>query len=142
MSFACLFRVWPLEQGRPGSSFGSLDCPGTPKTSILEGPEPRFSSSCSIILPFEFASNFSMNFRSSLQPMPSRPWIGKTSPNPDFVHTVEFFQGFFDIAHPCWHDESVVEQSTIIQKPFDNYRKTIRSHFGSSYFGSSYFLMG
>ena len=46
-------------------------------------------------------------------------WIGRTSPNPDFVRPVEVFQGFFDIAHHCRHDESVVERSTIIQKSFE-----------------------
>ena len=51
--------------------------------------------------------------------MSSRSWIGETSPNPDFVRPVEVFQGFSDIAHPCRHDESVVERSTIIQKSFD-----------------------
>ena len=60
-----------------------------------------------------------MIFRSSLQLMPCRSWIGETSPNPDFVRPVEVFQGFFDIAHPCRHDESVVERSTIIQKSFE-----------------------
>ena len=46
-------------------------------------------------------------------------WIGRTSPNPDFVRPVEVFQGFFDIVHPCWHHESIVERSTIIQKSFE-----------------------
>ena len=39
--------------------------------------------------------------------MPSRSWIGETLPNPDFVHPVEVFQGFFDVAHPCRHDEEL-----------------------------------
>ena len=60
-----------------------------------------------------------MNCRCSLQPTPCRSWIGETSPNPDFVRPVDVFQGFFDIAHPCRHDESVVERSTIIQKSFE-----------------------
>ena len=51
--------------------------------------------------------------------MPCRAWMGETSLNPDFVRPVEVFQGFFDIAHPCRHDESVVERSTIIQKSFE-----------------------
>ena len=57
--------------------------------------------------------------------MPSRSWIGETSPNPDFVRPVEVFQGFFDIAHPCRHDESVVERSTIIQKSFDKINRIL-----------------
>ena len=60
-----------------------------------------------------------MNFRGSLQPMPCRSWIGETSPKPDFVRPVEVFQGFFDIAHPCRRDESVIERSTVIQKLFE-----------------------
>ena len=65
--------------------------------------------------------------------MPCRSWIGETSPNPDFVRPVEVFQGFFDIAHPCRHDESVVERSTIIQKSFEKINrifieKTNRNH--------------
>jgi len=51
--------------------------------------------------------------------MPCRSRIGETSPNLDFVRPVEVFQGFFDIAHHCRHDESVVERSTIIQKSFE-----------------------
>ena len=87
----------------------------------------------SIVLPFEFAFDFSMNFRCSLQLMPCRSWIGETSPNPDFVRPVEVFQGFFDIAHPCRHDESVVERSTIIQKSFEKInrifiKKSNRNH--------------
>ena len=116
MSFARLWRVWSRQQGRPGSIWGRWTGPRTPETSILGGPEPRFSSRFSIVLPFEFAFDFSMIFRSSLQPMPYRSWIDETSSNPDFVRPVEVFQGFFDIAHPCRHDESVVEQSTIIQR--------------------------
>ena len=119
MSFARLWRVWSREQGRPGSIWGRWTGPGTPETSILGGPEPRFSFRFSIVLPFEFAFDFSIIFRSSLQLMPCRSWIDETSPNPDFVRPVEVFQGFFDIAHPCRHDESVVERSTIIQKSFE-----------------------
>ena len=119
MSFARLFRVWPREQGRAGSILGRWTGPGTPESSILGGPEPRFSFRFSIILPFEFAFDFSMTFRSSLQPVPYRSWIDETSPNPDFVRPVEVFQGFFDIAHPCRHDESVIERSTVIQKLFE-----------------------
>ena len=119
LSFACLLRVWPRKQGHPGSIMDLWAGPQTPQTSILGGPEPRFSSRFAIVLPFEFAFDFSMNFRSSLQLMPCRSWIGEASPNPDFVRPVEVFQGFFDIAHPCRHDESVVERSTIVQKSFE-----------------------
>ena len=93
--------------------------PGAPETSNLEGPRPPFSIRFSIVLPFEFVFDFSMNFRCRLQPMPCRSRIGETSPNLDFVRPVEVFQGFFDIAHHCRHDESVVERSTIIQKSFE-----------------------
>ena len=101
------------------SRWEPLGCPRAPEASIFRGPEPRSSSRFSIVLPFEFAFDFSMYFRCSLQLMPCRSWIGETSPNPDFVRPVEVFQGFFDIAHPCRHDESVVERSTIIQKSFE-----------------------
>ena len=98
MSFARLWRVWSRQQGRPGSIWGRWTGLGTPEASILGGPEPRFSFRLSIVLPFEFAFDFSMNFQCSLQAMAFRSWIGETSPNPDFVRPVEVFQGLFDIA--------------------------------------------
>ena len=115
----CYDGILCAQGGQPGSILGRWTGPGAPETSILGGPEPRFSCRFSIVLPFDFVFDFSMNFRCSLQPMPCRSWIGETSPNPDFVRPVEVFQGFFDIAHHCRHDESVVERSTIIQKSFE-----------------------
>ena len=34
------------------------------------------------------------------------------------MRPVEVFQGFFNIAHPCWRDQNVIERTTIIQKSF------------------------
>ena len=58
-------------------TLGRWTGPGTPKTSILGGPEPRFLFSFSIVFPFEFTFDFLMNFRCSLQPMSSRSWMAK-----------------------------------------------------------------
>ena len=83
-----------------GLDFGSLDGARGARDVDFGGPEPRFSSRFSIVLPCEFIFDFSTNFRGSLQPTPCRLWIGETSLNPVFVRPVEVFQGFFDIAHP------------------------------------------
>ena len=50
--------------GGPGGVpiWGRWTNPGAPETSILWGPEPRFSSRFLILLPFEFAFDFSIYF--------------------------------------------------------------------------------
>ena len=63
-------------------------------------------------------SIFQCIFEVVCRPYRSRTWTGRTSPNPDFVRPVEVFQGFFNIAHPCWRDQNVIERTTIIQKSF------------------------
>ena len=63
--------------GRFHMTLGRWTGPGTPKTSILGGPEPRFLFGFSIVFPFEFTFDFLMNFRCSLQPMSSRSWMAK-----------------------------------------------------------------
>ena len=118
-AFACSACA-PTAFGRPiwpvGPRFGSL------------GPfRGRFSRVLSVdfhqILRSFCRSSFRSFFRCILEVVCSPhhlcTWIGRTSPNPDFVRPVEVFQGFFDIVHPCWHHESIVERSTIIQKLFD-----------------------
>ena len=43
---------------------------------------------------FFLPSIFRWIFQAVCSPCRLRPWIGKTSPNPDFVRPVEVFQGF------------------------------------------------
>ena len=118
-AFACSACA-PTAFGRPiwpvGPRFGSL------------GPfRGRFSRVLSVDFRQILRSFCRSSFRSFVRcilevvcsPYHLCTWIGRTSPNPDFVRPVEVFQGFFDIAHPCRHDESVVERSTIIQKSFE-----------------------